>query len=112
MSATDIPLWAAWLVVTLAIGGATLSLISALGLARLTSFYERAHAPSIVTVSGVTLILLASIVFFSVAEGRPVLRDALIGLFVVITTPVTTILLVRAAVYRDRIGEDDAPSGP
>jgi multicomponent K+:H+ antiporter subunit G len=36
----------------------------------------------------------------SAVEGRPVLHALLITLFLVITSPVTAMLLARAAVYR------------
>src|SRR3546814_6946166 len=47
-------------------------------------------------------ILLASMLCFSVLQTRPVVHEILIALFVTLTTPVTLILLARAAIYRDR----------
>ncbi len=109
----DLPAWAAWLVVALALTGAAFSLTGAVGLIRLRTFYERVHAPTLGATLGMALIVAASVVFFSVAEGRPVLRDLLIGLFLTVTTPVTLILLGRAATYRDRAeGNADAPPDP
>ena len=35
-------------------------------------------------------------------HGRPVLHEILIGVFLTVTTPITLMLLVRAALYRDR----------
>ncbi|SFM93383.1 monovalent cation/H(+) antiporter subunit G [Methylobacterium pseudosasicola] len=69
--------------------------MGALGLVRLQTFYERVHAPTQGAALGMALILAASIVSFSVAEQRLVLRDVLIGLFLTVTTPVTLILLGR-----------------
>ncbi len=113
MTDTDIPLWAACLVVALALGGASFSLIGAIGLIRLRTFYERVHAPTLGATLGMALIVAASVVFFSMDEGRLVLRDLLIGLFLTVTTPVTLILLGRAATYRDRAeGNADAPPDP
>lgn len=106
----DIPLWAAWTVVVLAVAGSALSLIGTLGLARLKRFYDRVHAPTLGTTLGMALIVLASILYSSLSAGKPVLHDLLIGLFLTVTTPVTLILLARAAVYRDRTeGDPDAP---
>lgn len=108
--ATDMPLWLAWVVVVLAIAGSALSLVGAIGLARLKRFYDRVHAPTLGATLGMVLILIASMAFFSFAEGRLVLRELLIGLFLTATTPVTLILLARAAAYRDRTeGDPDAP---
>jgi multicomponent K+:H+ antiporter subunit G len=49
---------------------------------------------------GAGCVLLASILVSSAVEGRPVLHALLITLFLVITSPVTAMLLARAAVYR------------
>jgi multicomponent K+:H+ antiporter subunit G len=38
-----------------------------------------------------------------------VLHEILIGVFAILTTPVTLILLVRAALYRDRVEGQDVP---
>jgi multicomponent K+:H+ antiporter subunit G len=45
-------------------------------------------------------VLLASILVSSAAASRPVVHALLITLFVVMTAPVTAMLLARAAVYR------------
>jgi multicomponent K+:H+ antiporter subunit G len=97
-----VPLWAAIPAAALLVIGAGLALIGSLGLARLPSFYERIHAPTLSTSWGTAGIVLASIIVFSLAEGRPVLHEVLVGFFVSITTPVMLMLLGRAAVYRDR----------
>ncbi len=52
---------------------------------------------------GTALILLGSVVCFTVLQSRPVLHEVLIAVFATLTTPVTLILLVRAALYRDRV---------
>ena len=49
-------------------------------------------------------------IYFSVVGGRPVLHELLIGVFVTVTTPVTLMLLGRAAVFRDRAeGRPEVP---
>jgi multicomponent K+:H+ antiporter subunit G len=47
-------------------------------------------------------VLIASMLVSSVLAGRPVVHELLITLFVVMTAPVTAMLLVRAAVYRGK----------
>lgn len=47
-------------------------------------------------------ILIASMICFSVLQSRPVLHEILIATFVTVTTPVSLMLLARAALYRDR----------
>jgi multicomponent K+:H+ antiporter subunit G len=54
------------------------------------------------TTLGVGLTLAASILLGSVIESRPTLQPIVIAVFAVVTTPVTYMLLVRAAVHRDR----------
>ncbi|MFC7544177.1 monovalent cation/H(+) antiporter subunit G [Siccirubricoccus deserti] len=100
--AAELPAWAALLAALLLLLGAGLTLTGALGLLRLGTFYERVHAPTLGTTLGIGCVLLASMLFFSVLQTRPVLHEVLIAVFMVVTTPVTMMLLTRAALYRDR----------
>lgn len=110
MTEADVPAWAAIMVVALAVIGSALSLLGALGLVRLKTFYERVHAPTLGATLGMALVLLASIVWFTTVERRFMPREILIGLFLTVTTPVTLILLARAALFRDRTeGAEDTP---
>ena len=88
----------------LVLAGALLAFIGSLGLLRLGTFYERVHPPTLGTTLGTGLILLGSMLYFGAAESRPVLHEILIGVFMTLSTPVTYVLLVRAAVHRD--GDD------
>ena len=96
------------LVALLVVLGAALALIGSLGLLRLGTFYERIHPPTMGTTLGLGLILAASMLLFSALESRPVLHEIVIAVFIVVTTPVTYMLLVRAALNRDR-AEGDNP---
>lgn len=102
MQAPDLPVWAAILVALLVLGGAGITLIGSLGLLRLGTFYERVHSPTLGTTLGALLIIMGSMLCFSVLESRPLVHEILIGVFVTLTTPVTLMLLARAALYRDR----------
>nr|WP_325264554.1 monovalent cation/H(+) antiporter subunit G [uncultured Rhizobium sp.] len=101
--ATDLPLWAAIAVAVFLLVGAALALIGAIGFLRLPTFYERIHAPTLGTSWGVGGVMVASMIFFSVTSGRPMMHEILIGIFVTITTPATFLLLARAALHRDRV---------
>lgn len=101
-SHADVPLWAAVIGSALLLLGAGLTLIGAFGLVRLESFYERIHAPTLGTSWGMGGMILGSIVIFTSASARPVFHEILIGVFVTVTTPVTLMMLGRAALYRDR----------
>jgi multicomponent K+:H+ antiporter subunit G len=100
--AADLPLWAALPVAMLLLLGAALALIGSIGLVVLRSFYDRIHAPTLGTTLGIGCVLLASMLFFSVLQSRFVLHELLITVLMVVTTPVTLMLLVRAALSRDR----------
>jgi len=102
INAADIPLWAAIAVAFFLLVGATLALIGAIGFVRLPTFYERIHAPTLGTSWGIGGIMLASMIFFSVAASRVAVHEILIGIFVTVTTPITFMLLARAALHRDR----------
>jgi multicomponent K+:H+ antiporter subunit G len=91
--------WAAGILILL---GALLAFSGSLGLLRLKSFYDRVHPPTMGTTLGTGLILIGSMLHFSVLEGRPVLHEILIGALMTVTTPVTYMLLVRASLHRDR----------
>lgn len=99
--AAEIPALAATLTALFLLVGAATTLIGALGLLRLRTFYQRVHAPTLGTTLGTTLIAIASMIYFSMAETRPVLHELLIIIFVIVTTPITLMILVRAAVFRD-----------
>ncbi len=106
----DLPGWAALATAALVLLGAALTLVGAVGTLRLRSFFERIHAPTLGTSWGTGAILLASIVCFSALGTRPVVHEILIGVFISVTTPVTLMLLARAAIYRDRTeGKGEVP---
>jgi len=98
----ELPAWAALVTAILVFVGATVTLIGSFGLLRLKSFYERLHAPTLGTTLGTGCIALASMTCFSVLQTRPVLHEILIVVLVTVTTPVTLMILVRAALFRDR----------
>ncbi len=88
--------------VLLVLAGAACSFVGSLGLLRLGTFYERAHPPTMGTTLGTALVLAGSIVYFTALQSRPVIHEIVIAILMTINTPVTYVLLVRAALYRDR----------
>jgi multicomponent K+:H+ antiporter subunit G len=98
----DLPPWAALLTAFFLLLGSGLTLLGCIGLLRFGTFYQRIHAPTLGTTWGAGGILIASMIFFSALQSRPVLHEILISVMVFATTPVTLILLGRAALYRDR----------
>ncbi len=110
--AVELPAWAALLTAILVLLGAAVTLIGSIGLLRFRRFYERVHAPTLGTTLGTGCILVASMIYFSVVQTRPVLHELLIAIFALVTTPVTLTLLVRAALFRDRSESADDVTGP
>ena len=98
-----LPPWAAMLVGVLVLLDSGFAFVGSLGLLRLKDFYKRVHAPTLGTTFGAFFMLAGSIACFSVVHGRPIFYEILIGIFLTLTTPITLMLLVRAALYRDRV---------
>ena len=88
-------------VLLLLILGASIILIGALGLLRLRTFYQRIHGPAITVTLGAGSLLIASMLYFTVAQSRPVVHEIIITVFVLLTAPVVSMMIMRAAVYRD-----------
>ncbi|WP_334186434.1 monovalent cation/H(+) antiporter subunit G [Noviherbaspirillum sp.] len=104
----SLPMWGALPAALLLILGGTIVLIGSLGLLRLPSFYQRIHGPAITITLGAGCILIASMIYFSVLQSRPVIHELIITAFVFMTSPVVTMMIMRAAVYRDlRAGRQD-----
>ena len=85
----------------LILAGAVLAFGGALGLVRLKSFQERVHPPTMGTTLG-TALIVAGAAIASALESGPVARYVLIGVFMLVTTPISYILLLAAARRRNR----------
>ena len=96
-----IPAWAALPVALLLVLGASIVLIGALGLLRLPTFYRRIHGPAVTVTLGAGCLLLASMLYFTAAQSRPVIHEIIISVFILLTAPVVSMTIMRAAVYRD-----------
>jgi multicomponent K+:H+ antiporter subunit G len=103
MITEDLPVWAALPAAILLIFGGALALIGSIGLLRLRSFYMRMHAPAVGNTLGVGCVLVASMLVSSALLERPVIHEALIALFMVISAPVSAMLIIRGAIYRTGI---------
>lgn len=104
-----LPLWAEWLVAALVLLGAGLALLGTIGLLRLPTFFERVHAPAIISTLACWCIVGGSVLYFSMESGELALHALLIAAFVSITVPVSTIFLMRAALFRARQANDNVP---
>jgi multicomponent K+:H+ antiporter subunit G len=107
-----LPLWAEVLTGLFAVLGAAFAAIGSFGLVRLPNFFRRIHAPTLGATVGVWCMTIATIVYFSVQGASLFLHAVLIAFFVALTAPVTTIFLMRAALFRARGTEVGARKVP
>ena len=111
IGAETLPWWAAVPVAFLLVLGGLITVLGTLGMLRLQSFYQRIHGPAITITLGAGCILVASMAYFSVIQSRLVIHEVLIALFVLMTAPVVSMLIMRAAVYRDLRAARDMDPG-
>lgn len=103
MTALDgLPVWMMALVAFFLVLGSSLTLLGTFGLLHLKSFYDRIHAPTLGTSWGAAAILLASLLAWSWIQDRVFLHEIVIGICIMVTTPVTLMFLGRTALQRDR----------
>src|SRR6476620_2241414 len=98
---TPLPLWTEVFVALLLLASGALALTGAIGLFRYGNFFQRMHPPTLAATLAAACVTLASIIFFSALERLPALYP--------LPTPVTTVLLARAALQRAREGNADVP---
>ncbi|MDJ0864675.1 MAG: monovalent cation/H(+) antiporter subunit G [Myxococcota bacterium] len=96
MSESALPLAGA----LLSLLGALLFLVSAIGLLRLPDFYTRAHAPAKAATLGLLLAAAGSILTYGLGDAAYWLEKVLLVVFVLITVPISTQMLVRGAAAR------------
>ena len=102
MNAVVLPMWLELIVAALVLAGAGVALVGSIGLLRLSSFFERVHAPALIATLGCWCILLGTVLCFSVLDSAFAVRAWLVAVFVALTVPITTIFLMRAALFRAR----------
>lgn len=98
---SNLPLWLDALLAALVVFGTSFALVGSWGLAKLDDFLKRLHGPTKATTLGVGCILIASALWFSVAQGKPSLHELLITLFLFMTAPVSAHLLIKAALQHE-----------
>jgi len=99
----EVPVWIAVIVAAFVTIGSVLTLLGTIGLVRLTSFYDRLHAPTLGTSWGTAAILLASAILFTATGARIVLHEVVVGILIMLTTAATMVTLGGAALHRDRL---------
>ena len=102
MTETTLPLWVTIPGTMLLVIAGLTTLIGSFGLLRLRDFFQRMHGPSMTNTIAVGATLVASMLVSSALAGHPILHELLISLFVIVSAPVTAIVLLQAALYRNR----------
>ena len=111
MNAAALPLWAEWTVAVLVLAGAAIALLGSIGLLRLPTFFERVHAPAMIATTGCWCVMYGALLYFSLQGDGLAVQLLLIAVFVAVTVPITTIFLMRAALFRARrMGQDVPPN--
>lgn len=100
MTLETLPLWASLPASLLLILGGLCTVIGSLGLVRLRSFFQRMHGPSMGNTLGTGCVLLASILVSTALARQAIVHELLITVLIVITAPMTAMLLMRAAMHR------------
>ena len=106
MTSIDLPLWATLPASLLLVLGGLLTVIGSLGLLRLPTFFARMHGPSMGNTLGTGCVLMASMITSSALLHRVLIHEVLITVFIVIASPITAMLVMRAAMYRTRVNEE------
>ena len=89
-------------VAALLLASGVLVLAAALGLWRLPEFALRMHAPALANTLGTWCVTLASVVYLTATGARLVLHHWAIAILLAITVPITSAILARANLFRDR----------
>lgn len=92
--------------------GGGFTLVGSWGLVRLPSLMERLHGPTKATTLGLGGMLLASVLWFQLGEGKWTTHEVLISLFLFMTAPISANMIAKVHLHRLRQGEASEPSGP
>ena len=105
----------AWIEVPVAILDALSGLIlmvSSIAYQRRPGFVMRWHPPALAYTFATWCVAIAAALYFSVLENRAVLHPLLVPVLLAITVPVTTVLLMRTALFRKRLAKHDGVPPP
>ena len=104
-----LPVWATLVISFLLVVAGFFALTGTLGLLRLSHFYSRIHAPTLANTLAAFCLVVCVLIAASFVESRLVAHSLLVTFFLIITSPVTAMLLMRAAIKRElrRDANDD-----
>ncbi len=96
------PLWAEAVAAVLLVTSGVFVMISAFGFVFLRDFFLRMHPPALAYTLGSWSVAIAGVVTFSLLDSSLELHPWLVMALLAVTVPVTTVLLARAALFRQR----------
>lgn len=97
----ELPGWAALLISILLVVAGVFAVTGSLGLLRLPNFYSRIHAPTLANTLSAFCLVVSILVMAWFVQHRFVVHSLLVSFFLIITSPVTAMLLMRAAIKRE-----------
>ena len=109
------PVWVELVVAAALLASGVLAIVAAVGVVRLRTFFERLHPPALANTLAAWCVSLGSILYLSTVEQRLALHPLVVNILLAITAPITTVLLARTALFRERQAGKDVPpalSGP
>ena len=100
--------WAEYLVCFFLVVSGIFGLVGSFGLIKLKDSLQRLHAPTKATTLGVGGVLLGSMSFFYLVEGKVSFHELLITLFLFLTAPITANFIAKTYM-QDKIRRKDLP---
>lgn len=97
----ELPAWAALVISLLLVVAGVFAVTGSLGLLRLPHFYSRIHAPTLANTLSAFCLVVSILIMASFVQQRFVVHSLLVSFFLIITSPVTAMLLMRAAIKRE-----------
>lgn len=107
-----VSLWVEIPVALLLVVSGVFTLSAGIGLVRFKSFFMRMHPPALAFSLSAWCVTLATILYFSAHEQKLSLHAWLIIIFLSLTVPVTTTLLARTELFRQRTSPQPAGAVP
>jgi multicomponent K+:H+ antiporter subunit G len=112
MTMDTLPLWVTIPGTVLLVLSGLAIVAGSLGLLRFPEFFARVHGPSMTSTAGAFGVLITSALSSSAIAGRPMFHELLIVILLLGTAPVTSIVMLQAALYRNRARHTHDPAAP
>lgn len=92
-----IPWYVSALIAGLILLGSFFMLLGSIGLVKFPDFFMRLHAPTKASTLGITAILIASMIFFTIKHQSLSIHELLIVVFLWLTAPISALMMASAA---------------